>query len=365
VTDRVTGRRKAILRAVTAIALVSLLAGACSRAATPAPTAAPTAAATEAPSAGASEAAYQPGGTCTPTIGNGKKQFAWAIGLNELPIINSIQDEMKRYAAEKGWEVLFDPGTNANIQPMVQAVQAWITAGVPSIGITPFEKTAFQPLQQQAADKGLAMQIYAHTPLEPYNAWIAFPPSESGQQVADATVKWINANNPTAKVLISNAPKMPDSAPRWELPEKAIKEQTKATIVGMLEADDQVEGLQICEATLKAHPDLRVFVGENDDAALGCAQAFKNAGISPDETFLIGNDGSEEALKAIAAGGHMKASAALNLKHLADVVVQTGIDLACGGNLTSPGPKIIEPSVIVTKDSPELQELLDFYGSGQ
>lgn len=352
---------------IAVLAIASLLA-ACGGAATPSPSTSASVAPPASASAGTStEPSVAPSGdpTLPPAgdavvVGNGKKQFAWASGLNENSIIAAMQREMKTYAGSKGWEVLFDNGTNSDIQPMVTAVQTWITAGVPSITVIPFQPSAFVPLANQAIDGGLIWVSYGQT-MDPKHAQIAFPPCDAAVLVADAAVAWINANNPTAKVLITSSPKIPEVACKWEGAEKAIKDNTKATIVGIQEGTNQVQGLQVTQAALQANPDLRVVIATNDDAAVGAAQAFKAAGVNPDEVFIVGYDGLKEALEQILAGGYIKADAALNLKRLADNVVDTNISLATNGQPAAP-ITVVEPPVLVTKDDAEtINTILSFY----
>lgn len=292
-------------------------------------------------------------------LGNRKKQWAWAIGLNELPIIIQMKKEMVRYSAERGWEVLFDPGTGANIQPMISSIQAWITAGVPSITVTPFEPSAFVPLANQAIGKGLVWLSYGQ-PMQPRMGQIAFPQCDAAKIVADAVVEHINKNDPTAKVLITASFQIPAVKCKWEDVKAAIESKTKATVIGTQGANSTIEGLQVTQATLRAHPDLTVVIGTNDDVAIGASQAFKAAGADPKKVYIIGFDGSQAALQEIHDGGYIKADAALNLRRLAAGVAELNIRLASTGQPSEP-QDFTEPPVLVTAGDPLLEELLNFY----
>ena len=353
---------------ILAFSLVVVLAAACSSTsvsssspATAAATAPPTTAATAAP-----EVTPEPtaAGTPSPTspvpvVGNGKKQWGWAVGLNELPIIIQMKKEMERYSAERGWEVLFDPGTGANIQPMISSIQAWITAGVPSITVTPFEPSAFVPLANQAIDKGLIWLAYG-TPMDPRMGQIAFPQCDAAKIVSDAVVDYINTKDPNAKVLITASFQIPAVKCKWEDVKAAIESRTQATVIGTQGANTTVEGLQVTQATLTAHPDLTVVIGTNDDVAVGASQAFKAAGVDPTKVYIIGFDGSQEALQQIHDGGYMKADAALNLRRLAAGVAELNIRLAASGQPTTQ-QDFIEPPVLVQFGDPLLDDMLAFY----
>jgi ABC-type sugar transport system substrate-binding protein len=295
-----------------------------------------------------------------PVIGNGRKQFGWANGLNENTIITGMQAAMKDYAAGYGYEVLLDTGTNSDIQPMIAAMQTWITAQVPAITVIPFQPSAFAPLAEQAIAGGLAWISYGQN-MEPRHAQIAFPPCDAAVLVRDAAVAWINANAPTAEVLITSSPKIPEVACKWEGAQQAVEEQTEATVVAVQEATNQQQGLQVTEAILQAHPGLRVVIATNDDAAVGASQAFRAAGIDPAEVFIIGYDGLKEALEQIRDGGYIKADAALNLKRLAENVARTNIWIAQNGIPAEPF-QVNEPPVLVQPGDPLVDELIAFYG---
>lgn len=297
-----------------------------------------------------------------PVVGNGKKQWAWAIGLNELPIIQAMQREMVSYSASHGWEVLFDSGTGNQIQPMITSVQAWITAGVPAITVAPFEPTAFEPLAQQAVDNGLIWSAYA-IPMDTMHAYVSFPPCDAAVLVADATIEWIKANDPTAEVFITSNEANPAVACKWVDIQARIEAETDATVVAVQEGNNTVQALEATQAVLRGHPDVSVVIGTNDDAAVGASQAFQAAGKDPAKSFIAGFDGSQEALEEIRDGGFIKATAALNLRRLARQVADTSMMLATTGQ-PAPGTEpiqVIEPPVLVMQGSPEIEEILAFY----
>ena len=105
-----------------------------------------------------------------PKMGNGKKQFGFAIGLQELPVIQQLEKRMTQQAKARGWEVLRHRH-GANIQAMIPSVEAWITAGVPSITVAPFEPTAWESLAKRAVDKGLIWISYNQTTKSGYGTF--------------------------------------------------------------------------------------------------------------------------------------------------------------------------------------------------
>jgi ABC-type sugar transport system substrate-binding protein len=366
-------RRDPKVRRLMAIAAAAVLLGAFSSAVTSAQSEAPaspaaTAAAPIMPACmNTSPAATAEGSvtceTASPTIGNGKKQMAWAIGLHDLQVIQDIDHLMTARANSYGWEMLFDQGTAGNIGPMVASIQSWITQGVPAINVTSDDPSAVAPLQQQALDKGLIWTVYGtqDMPTNPH-AFIGFPATEAGAKGAEDVVKYINTNAPNAEVLILTQVTNPGGKPREDLPAAAIEAETQATIVGNQDGGDQLLGLKATQTALTAHPNMRVVVSRTDAGALGAAQAFKNAGIPADEVYILTYDGSLESLVEMRDEGYIKTIIALDLEKLANAVVDTTIGLALSGPPAQEIQNIVATDV-VTRDSPKLQELIDFYES--
>jgi ribose transport system substrate-binding protein len=159
---------------------------------------------------------------------------------------------------------------------------------------------------------------------------VLFPHDVSGKVIGDAAVAWINAQPSPPKILVLTSTKTPSSLARTDVPIGLVKSQTKGEIVSTQDAVDQPSGLSVTETVLQAHPDLRCVIAFNDDGALGAMQAFKNAGIPVDESWIGGQDGSIEALEAIKAGTYFKACAALPLKDIGYGVAEINDQLLKG-----------------------------------
>lgn len=297
--------------------------------------------------------------------GNGQKQIGYSHALGNIPLLATINDVASSYAESIGWELLIDPTTDANLRGQSSTVQNWITLGVPAMCIFPSQLEAFAPLFERARAKDLIVTTYGFTVPDTCGG-VLFPPEVSGEQVAEATVAWIKENNPQAKVAVLTSTATPATEPRWGLAIDKINEETEAEIVSEQDALDQATGRRVIGAALQANPDLSVVVGINDDAAVGAAQAFEAAGKDPNEVFVIGNDGTEEALKLIKQDRYLKATAALDIPKLSQAIV----DLNVGLVEDTPADQECEvtdldiPSELVTaQDTARLDELIAGYAS--
>lgn len=86
--------------------------------------------------------------------------------------------------------------------------------------------------------------------------------------------------------------------------ESAFRKVTKGKldVVQAQTADyEQAKALQVTQAILKVHPDIKGIFSANDTMALGAAQAIKNAGKTG-QIKIISIDGIKEALQKVKAG---------------------------------------------------------------
>ncbi len=293
-----------------------------------------------------------------PKIGNGKKQFGFAIGLQELPVIQQLERRMTQQAQARGWEVLFDTGTGANIQSMIPSVEAWITAGVPSITVAPFEPTAWESLAKRAVEKGLIWISYNQTTKTGYGTF-GFGPCKQAELVGEKVVEYIKASDPKAKVFISTNVANPSVACKWDGLKKTIEDQTDATVLPFQDANNETDGLKVMSAVLQGNPDVSIAIGTNDDVARGMESAFKAAGKDPAKSFLAGFDAAEPNLREIkAGGGFIKLSAGSSIVDLADLLVEKNIELALSGPPSGPPQNFDVPVFSFMHGDPKIDEFL-------
>src|SRR5262249_8317020 len=83
------------------------------------------------------------------------------------------------------------------------------------------------------------------------------------------------------------------------------------------------EGLKATQSLLQAHPNIKVIVCCADDGALGARAAYKNSGLSSDNVFICGFDGSKQNLTLIKEKDpYTGASAALDITEVGKMVIQ-------------------------------------------
>jgi ribose transport system permease protein len=248
--------------------------------------------------------------------------FGFSHPFAEVPIVATVQDLVKEIAEADGWKVQIDETQEGKLEDQLATLDTWITQKITAINAFPSDPSAFEAVANRAVEAGIIWTTYS-LPMKAAAGGALFPPELSGEVTGKATVEWINANDPEAEVLILEVPLGGVPRKRTDIPRKMISEQTKAKIVAVQGAIEQSKGLQVTEDLLQANPNVSVVVGHNDDGALGAAEAFRKAGKQdPSKVWIIGQDGSEDALTALQDGKtFFRASAALDIHKLCEEVV--------------------------------------------
>lgn len=284
--------------------------------------------------------------------------IAFSHPVSEAAGPKALKKFVSDYAKEEGCiKVLLDNTTANNLESQRATVEGWVTQGVDSILIFPVDPAAFTNLQKQAQDKGIKWLTYAIT-IDGEDGGVGFDSDQAGTMIGDDMTAWIKERYPDGDIsaAVTTLKPLPTLTGRWTKPEAALK-ALDIPIVSMQDCADQTCGLQIAEDALRENPNLRVFIGLNDDAALGAQKAFENAGISADDVYISGSDGGPEALENIMdpGKGAFRVTAALDIEGLGHDIVDNSIAAITGKGEA----KTETPAVLVkTGDDEQIDELL-------
>lgn len=273
--------------------------------------------------------------------------------MGEVDFVNTL----KNYAAEYGAtsecvNVLLDSTIESNLESQRETIESWVNQQVDAIVLWPTDPGAFAGLQARAQENGTAWLTYS-SHMEGQDGSVGFDNEYSGKMVAEHLDGWLDENYPdgTAGITaaIAEIPSLPPLAGRWK-PVAEMLDRRGIEIVALQECGDTTCGRQLGDDVIAENDDVRIFIGTNDDAAVGALGAFLASSIPPEETYIVGNDGIAEAFEAIEKGTHYKASAAIDIKHLAQSIVDNSIAAITGEG----DPNNESPYHMVTIDDPEL-----------
>jgi ribose transport system substrate-binding protein len=307
-------------------------------------------------------------GTAT-TAGGGAAEpvtFGFSAPYGEVPVVVIVKDKIKGFAQDEGWDVLLDDTQAGNLQHQLSTIDTWITQRVTAMNIALVEPSAYETAARRAEEAGIIWTTYA-AKTRGGAGGVLFSPDLSGEVAGRAAVEWINANDPEAEVLVLEFPAGGDQRLRTDVPQRMIKEQTRAKIVAAQPAIDQAKGLQVTEDVLQAHPNVTVVIAHNDDGALGAADAFRKSGKqSVDRVWIVGQDGSQDALAALKRGnGYFKATAALDIaKVCQETVLVTKRAIDKGWRPGDPQEYVdLTPTFVNVGDTALIDRFLASYGA--
>lgn len=275
-------------------------------------------------SSGASQGAEAAGCDTTYTIG-------FSHPTSETAVVKAIQEEVRASAEEIGCvEVLFDSTTGGDLESQRATLESWVSQQIDAVVVLPVDSGSLASVQARAQDAGIKWLAYAFD-VEGSDGYTGFDSVASGDLVAQEMTTWVEETHPEGGIsaMVTTWTPNPESSGRWDGPVEAL-EALDIPIVSEQDCLDQTCGLEITETVLNGNPDLRVVVGFSDDAALGAAMAFSNAGIDPAEVFIAGQDGSPQALAEILEEGPFKMTAAIDYSDLARSIVQNSINAITG-----------------------------------
>lgn len=282
--------------------------------------------------------------------------IAFSHPVGEASNVKAVKQFLEQYGEEEGCTtVLLDNTTESNLESQRAAVENWVTQGVDSILLWPVDASAFTNLQKQAQDKGIKWLTYVEA-MDGEDGGVGFDSDESGQAIADDMSEWIAANYPDGDVsaAVTEITALGTLSGRWEKPAAKL-ESDGIEIVSQQNCADQACGLQIAEDALRENPNLRIFIGVNDDVALGAKKAFDNAGIAPETVYISGSDGTPDALASIKDGGAFRVTAAIPPAPLAKDILTVSLNAISGEGETN----LQTPPVLVSHgDDGTIDELL-------
>lgn len=291
--------KKLLATLLSGAMLAALLAGCgssptgTSPAATAAPSADPAATASAAPAAGE------------------KVKIGWTLCDMTNPIFAAAGDAFQKLCAERNWEVtVLDAQNNASTQ--ITQVENFIESGIDVLIIYPVEVNALNDVCGQAQDAGIKVFSWDFDMENADMCWMVYN-YELGRMIGSEAAKWMNEKYPDGcEVAILDYAMLPVIVERANGIVDAIQEEApNCSIVAQDSAVNVATGMDVAEAMLQAHPDIRVFACIGDGGAVGANEALKASGVSLDEYGTFGADASEEALVAIQNGEALRMSVSL------------------------------------------------------
>jgi ABC-type sugar transport system substrate-binding protein len=318
--------------ALSALALISMLAAACGSDDDSSDTTTPASEATSAPAA---------------TGGAGDTGDAMKIGfITKFPV--DFYDTM--VDAAKAWngdhpdvELIFAQGTSGtDDEGEIAAIESMITQGVQAIAITPTSPNV-QDALQKAVDAGIKVILVDNDipGWEGKTSLVATDNLAGGVLAGEFLAQELEPGD-TVAVLegVAGAPSLQERVTGFE---QGLGDGFE--IVASLPTDcDQTKGLDAAQDILTANPDVAAIYGACGPPILGAIEAARSAGSS---AKLVGFDAGPDEVAAIVAGDELASVAQFPAK-MGELGAQAAYDAAKGNPVE---PNIDTGTEMVTADN--------------
>lgn len=284
------------------------------------------------------------------------KKIAFDYPFTSLGVYAVLVDLMETNAKAAGYTVVTTDNPDAALDRQISNLNSLVNSDVAAIVTFPIEPAAVTTIMQQAQSKGIKWINYG-THIEGEDGYIDFAGEATGRAQVEGFVEWAASNGvESGNVLVTVDDTSDLGRTRTTGMLEGMAELAPGFTVVQQPAVSTDQGLAAARAELAKDPNLIGALGLNDDAAIGLAQGFKEAGKTPsDLVFVAGNDGAPQVLQSLQAQDTvMRATVVLPMDKTGKALAEMPIQLIEG---TGDGGYTAE-FVLVTAGSPELAKFL-------
>ncbi len=287
--------------------------------------------------------------------GEDKITVATITYTSEIEWFYILEQNYKNVADELGMELMqLDP--NADPQTQVDMIEQMTQRGVDAILVSPVDPQVIKAAVEEAMAKGIFVLIQGQErETVPWStANFGYNEKQMGTLTGEIAAAGVKAKYPDAKEIklaVLGDPGWASSDVRMGGAKEALMKNlpgVKVDVVVDFVMGATIEtSTNVIESALQQHPDLRVVVGINDDAAIGAVGAMQSQGISIDKACIAGA-GNNKGTWPYIDRGEILGSVDLNHRGTAEVALNAVAKLVKGEEV--PGMMYID-MIKVTKDN--------------
>ncbi|MCK1189244.1 substrate-binding domain-containing protein [Streptococcus uberis] len=265
-----------------------------------------------------------------------------SISTTNNPYFVAMKDGLDKFAGEKKVSLKV---TDAQDDAARQAddIQNFISQNVDAILINPVDSKAVVSSIKAANSANIpVILIDRGSEGGDVLTTVASDNVEAGKMAAEFVVKELGEK---AKAFeLSGVPGASATVDRGKGFNKIAK--TKLDILSSQSANfDRAKALNTAQNMIQGHKDVQVIFAQNDEMALGAAQAVKSAGLK--DILIVGIDGQPDAHDAI-KNGDITATIAQQPAKMGEIAMQAAIDHYQGKKVKK---TTVSPIYLVTKET--------------
>ncbi|RCX23553.1 ribose-binding protein [Fontibacillus phaseoli] len=241
----------------------------------------------------------EPGDSAGSPSGNAST-IGFTVPTLNNPFFVDMQKGAEQAAAERGLKLIMVGGDN-DITKQVKQVEDFIQNKVDAIVIQTVDTTGIVPVIKQANQSGIPVFTTAETPSDgEIVTSIGFDSYESGQNGGEFIAKELNGKGNVVELI--GVLGQETSRLKSDGFKDALSKYPDIKLLDSQPAQyDRSTAMTVMENYLQKFPQIDAVYAANDEMALGAVQAIKAAG-KLDQIKVMGNDGTDDALKAVKEG---------------------------------------------------------------
>jgi ribose transport system substrate-binding protein len=262
-----------------------------------------------------------------PGDGGGRARIGLSLSTLGNPFFVTLQEGAQGAADEAGAELIVADAQD-DAQTQADDVQNFITQQVDVIVVNPVDSAAIVPSVEAANQAGIPVvtvdraseggEIAAH---------IASDNVQGGRTAGEFLFEEIGGQGNVAQ--LEGIAGTSAAQERGQGFQEALDEATGVELVATQTANfDRDEGFTVAQNIFQANPDLAGLFAQNDEMALGAAEAAREAGTLED-LVIVGFDAIDDALTAI-QDGDMEGTIAQQPSEMGRLSVEAAADIAAG-----------------------------------
>lgn len=233
---------------------------------------------------------------------DGEYNIAVVLKTTTSPYWMQVQGGVEDAADELGVSATVGGATEETaVQEQIDRINADLTNQPDALLVSPTQAEQLEPVLQDAVDEGVPV-LLVDTSIEGWDGAETFIGTDNYDLGQDAGEFLTEQRDDGEVLFIRGVPGNPATDDRVDGVADVL-EGTDFDLVADLSADsDRAEARAATADALQSNPDLSVIFAGNDDMALGAVEAVRGAGLDLDDFFIMGVDGTEDALDSIIAG---------------------------------------------------------------
>ncbi len=238
---------------------------------------------------------------------DGTPRMPEMMGQNQMSIGVSIPAADHGWTAGVGWwaqramalypNVKWVYSTALNPEKQIGDIEDMMAQGVAGLVILATESAPLTPIAKQAHERGLYIVNVDRGFLEPVaDIFIEGDNAAFGRKSAEYMVKKLNGKGKI--VILRGIPCTVDTA-RYEAAMKVFDKAPGIEVLGSQPAMwNRQKALEIMQTFLTQHKQIDAVWASDDDMAVGCERAIREAGRA-DEMWIFGGAGMKEIIKKV------------------------------------------------------------------